>query len=87
METAEGNSLAGKAYLIVAKHRNGATAEIQMKFIKEQVRFENDDEADGFGLGIGMPRTPPDPSSFSTVTKPSKMNDDQAGLDDFDVPF
>jgi len=88
METAEGTSLAGKAFLIVAKHRNGATDEIQMKFVKEQVRFENDDdEQDGFSLGIGMPRTPPDPSSFSTVTKPSKMNDDPAGLDDLDVPF
>ena len=89
METAEGNSLAGKAFLIVAKHRNGATDEIQMKFIREQVRFEDDDndEQDGFSLGLGMPRTPPDPSSFSTVTKPSKMNDDTSGFDDLDVPF
>ncbi len=89
METAEGNSLMGKAFLIVAKHRNGATDEIKMKFIKEQVRFENDDDddQDGFSLGIGLPRTPPDPASFSTVTKPSKMNNDPQGLDDLDVPF
>ena len=60
-----------------------------LKFIREQVRFEDDDndEQDGFSLGLGMPRTPPDPSSFSTVTKPSKMNDDTSGFDDLDVPF
>ncbi|HEU0301942.1 MAG TPA: replicative DNA helicase [Longimicrobium sp.] len=37
----EGNSLEGKAEVIVGKQRNGATGTISLQFIKEFTRFEN----------------------------------------------
>ncbi|MBN2681425.1 MAG: replicative DNA helicase, partial [Bacteroidales bacterium] len=35
----DGNSLLGIAEIIIAKHRNGATGDVQLKFIKEQAKF------------------------------------------------
>jgi len=40
-EDEKGNDLRGKAEIIVAKHRNGATDDIQLAFKHEYVRFEN----------------------------------------------
>ena len=37
----EGNSLEGKAEVIVGKQRNGATGTVSLQFIKEFTRFEN----------------------------------------------
>ena len=58
----EGNSLKGIAEMIVAKHRNGPTGDIQLKFIREYAKFVDlddtlamveDDEA-GFIVGSRM---------------------------------
>lgn len=58
----EGNSLKGIAEIIVAKHRNGPTGDIQLKFIREFAKFVDlddtlamveDDEA-GFIVGSRM---------------------------------
>src|SRR5210317_912922 len=38
-EDEEGNSLKGIAELIVAKHRNGAVGDVQLKFIREYAKF------------------------------------------------
>jgi len=64
----EGNSLKGIAEIIVAKHRNGPTGDINLKFVREYAKFVDlddtlamvEDEQDGFIL-------------------PSKMNHDEAG--------
>ena len=40
----EGNSLKGVAEIIVAKHRNGPTGEIHLKFIREYAKFVDMDD-------------------------------------------
>ncbi|HEX2210069.1 MAG TPA: DnaB-like helicase C-terminal domain-containing protein, partial [Longimicrobium sp.] len=49
----EGNSLEGKAEVIIGKQRNGATGTVSLQFIKEFTRFENftrrSDEGGGYG--------------------------------------
>jgi len=40
----KGNDLTGKAEIIVAKHRNGATGDVLLSFKKEYARFQNLDE-------------------------------------------
>jgi replicative DNA helicase len=41
----EGNSLKGVAEIIVAKHRNGPTGEIHLKFIREYAKFVDMDDS------------------------------------------
>ena len=58
----EGNSLKGIAEIIVAKHRNGPTGDIQLKFIREYAKFVDlddalamvEDEESGFVIGSRM---------------------------------
>jgi replicative DNA helicase len=45
-EDAQGNSLLGIAEIIIAKHRNGATADIQLKFKGQYAKFMNKDDKD-----------------------------------------
>lgn len=40
-EDAEGNDIRGKAEFIVAKHRSGSTADVDMRFVAKYARFEN----------------------------------------------
>ncbi len=44
VEDAQGNSLLGIAEVIVAKHRNGATADVQLKFKNTYAKFMNKDD-------------------------------------------
>ena len=67
-EDAEGNSLIGLAEIIVAKHRNGATDTIRLRFKNIYTRFANLDDVDDDPMaGDGGYR------SF-----PSKINGDQS---------
>ena len=45
-EDAQGNSLLGIAEIIIAKHRNGATGDIQLKFKGQYAKFMNKDDRD-----------------------------------------
>jgi replicative DNA helicase len=45
-EDAQGNSLLGIAEIIVAKHRNGATGDVQLKFKNTYAKFLNKDDFD-----------------------------------------
>ena len=45
-EDAEGNSLIGIAEIIIAKHRNGATGDVQLKFKNTYAKFMNKDDRD-----------------------------------------
>ena len=69
-EDAQGNSLLGIAEIIVAKHRNGATADVQLKFKGTYAKFVNKDditdEDNQFGEG------------YQTI--PSKMNESSSNF-------
>jgi replicative DNA helicase len=67
-EDEQGNSLIGLAEIIVAKHRNGATGDIRLRFRPEAIRFE-DIVDEGFGGGFGMDE------SAVPMTLGSKMNE------------
>jgi replicative DNA helicase len=62
-EDAQGNSLIGLAEIIVAKHRNGATGDVLLKFKGTYAKFMNKDDITGDDLDGG----------YQTI--PSKMND------------
>lgn len=61
LEDEKGNSLLGMAEIIIAKHRNGATADVLLRFKSEFARFQNvEDEynADGAQFMSKMSATP-----------------------------
>lgn len=61
LEDEKGNSLIGLAEIIIAKHRNGATADVLLRFKSEFARFQNvEDEynADGAQFMSKMSATP-----------------------------
>lgn len=60
----EGNSVIGLAEIIIAKHRNGATDNVQLKFKSEYAKFLNKDDYDADDSGFT--------EHFKTYT--SKMN-------------
>jgi len=67
---------AGKAELIIAKHRNGALEDIKMRFIAEYAQFADDDEFD-FSANENMPQNESfDDNGQGYIIRPSKMNDD-----------
>lgn len=50
-EDDKGNSLIGLAEIIIAKHRNGATGDVMLRFKSEFARFQNVDDDYNFGSG------------------------------------
>ncbi|MDX1283667.1 MAG: replicative DNA helicase [Draconibacterium sp.] len=64
-EDESGNSLLGVAEIIIAKHRNGATADVHLRFKKELAKFSDMDTP--FGSGFGA----------NTQTFSSKINHDE----------
>jgi replicative DNA helicase len=82
-EDDKGNSLIGLAEIIIAKHRNGATGDVLLRFKSEFARFQNID--DDYNFGAGQPFTSKISSSApeSTGTGFQPM---QGGGNDF-VPF
>lgn len=84
-EDSEGNSTKGLAELIIAKHRNGAVTDVQLRFREEFARFEE--------LNMSELRGLPDfTEAAASVTISSKMNEDPfaaGGIgpnNDFDNP-
>ena len=63
-----GNSTNGIAELIIAKHRNGQTGTVKLKFISHLAKFKSLDEFDK-----ALSEASTDPSEG--YTRPSKMND------------
>ena len=84
-ETSDGVSTRGLAEIIIAKHRNGATGTVRLRFISQQAKFTNFDTSDfqeiessldmGSGVSAGM----------SPVVAP--VPDDPMPNGDTSVPF
>ena len=69
----QGNSTSGMAELIIAKHRNGALADVKMQFIGQFAKF-TDYEGPVYDTPGEIPEGFDYPSDNS-YTVPSKMND------------
>lgn len=69
-----GQSLDGIAEIIVAKHRNGATDDVRLKFVKEYTRFEDLED-------FNFPSFSDSLDDDGSITMPSRMNQDD------DIPF
>lgn len=68
----EGNSTIGQAELIIAKHRNGALADVKMKFIGELAKFTDWESADIFPTNDS---TENDSGAQSNIIRKSRMDD------------
>lgn len=66
-EDEQGNSLIGMAEIIIAKHRNGATGDVRLRFRGELARFQDPEE----DYGGNMYESAMSPQTFA-----SKMNQD-----------
>jgi len=66
-EDEDQNPLAGLATLSIAKHRNGATGDIQLRFIKDFAKYADLETVGGFDQYTG--------DGGDTFTVPSKLND------------
>ena len=69
----------GLTELILAKHRNGALGTVELKFVKEHVKFIDYQDAGSFGSIIADDFGGGDDDGY--ITRSSRMNDDT------DVPF
>ncbi len=81
----ESGSTLGIGEVIIAKHRNGALDTVRLRFIPELAKFADLETMSGdFGVG-GMGSGEGGGDGFRTITRPSRMNDDND--DDQTAPF
>jgi len=78
-ETSEGRATQGLAEIIIAKHRNGAVTDVELRFRAEFARFEEADSTELMPIGEMDYQ-----SNFGTIK--SKMNDDFNNTQTYD-PF
>lgn len=80
-----GKDLRGLGQIIVAKHRNGATDEIWLRFRSKLAKFQNEDETWDENELNDYPAAPlPEPGEISVSSRMNDMNADGASMD---VPF
>jgi replicative DNA helicase len=82
-EDDKGNSLIGLAEIIIAKHRNGATGDVLLRFKSEFARFQNIDDDYNFGAGQQFSSKINSHPAAPGLQEPHPM---QGGGNDF-VPF
>jgi replicative DNA helicase len=98
LEDASGNSNAGKAEIIIAKHRNGALEDVPLRFIGRLAKFANLDghhfeEPAGYGSQVkANTGFSSGGAATTTVTYSSKLNtmvddDEPLGYAGADAPF
>ncbi len=94
--TEDGQSTAGMAEIIIAKHRNGAVCDVPLRFIKEQARFADMDDVamaqagmsqdyDDYDSGSNAPVAPVAGGLGSSMSGEFDINR-SAGIGD-EVPF
>lgn len=76
-EDAQGNSLIGIAEVIIAKHRNGATADVQLRFKNTYAKFLNKDDEDADDNPFN--------SGYQTIS--SKINDGEKSFYEESTPI
>ena len=89
-QSEDGESNLGVGEVIVAKHRNGATDSVRLRFVGEYARFENFDTfGDDFqpmgGSSMSVNSDFDNPASNASYTVKSKM--DEIDDDSFDLSF
>lgn len=86
-EDEEGNSTLGIANIIIAKHRNGAVGDVQMKFTSELAKFSDLERYDFNNDDNSFGELPVNDEfdNSGSITMPSRMDDDFG--DDEDAPF
>ena len=77
-----GKDLRGLGQIIVAKHRNGATDEVWMRFIGKYAKFQNENEA----YDESIYDTPTPATTFQSKMN-APLNAEGAKLDDDITPF
>jgi replicative DNA helicase len=85
-EDEHGNSTLGVANIIIAKHRNGAVGDVQLKFTSELAKFSdlNTHQFDSSEQSFSSIEPNSDFDTGGSITRPSKMDDEDF---DEDVPF
>lgn len=89
-EDEDGNSTIGVANIIIAKHRNGAVGDVQLKFTKELAKFSDLEKFDFDNKGSSFGELPVNDEFNSnenngSITMRSKMDDDFEDVED--APF
>ncbi|MBV6645307.1 MAG: replicative DNA helicase [Cyclobacteriaceae bacterium] len=80
-----GMPLTGMGEVIIAKHRNGKTDTVQLKFIGKFTKFADMDEGVSDNYGNSFPSTGNAGNTDFTITLPSKAND--KGDSNEEMPF
>ena len=82
MEDEEGNSTEGKAQIIIAKHRNGATDEVWLQFISRFARFQDVAGLSIDNMGLSLSPNAGFDQPGNTVIMQSRLNSmtDEADL-------
>lgn len=80
-----GKDLRGLGQIIVAKHRNGATDEIWLRFRSKLAKFQNEDETWDENELEATPL--PAPGDISISSRINDLNPEGASLDDNNTPF
>ncbi|GAB4378046.1 MAG: replicative DNA helicase [Salibacteraceae bacterium] len=83
-EDGAGNSLRGLAEIIIAKHRNGSTDDVKIRFVKHLAKFVNYDH-DTFG-NTAFDEAEMDAQYARPILRPSRVNELDDTEDD-EVPF
>jgi len=88
-EDEQGNSTLGVANIIIAKHRNGAVGDVQLKFTSELAKFSDMSSNEFASMDSGLSSIGPNDEfdSGNSITRPSKMDDEEYSGDGEDVPF
>ena len=74
LEDENGNSTESKAQIIIAKHRNGALEDVDLKFIKHFAKFDNfDEDLDDYSNNSLQPNSTFDEDTNNFIVQ-SKMN-------------
>lgn len=88
LEDAQGNSLIGMAEIIIAKHRNGATGDVMLRFKSEFARFQNiGDDYNDMPNQMFISKASPGVASHNAVNNTTTSNKATFGLLDEDAPL